>query len=248
MKRRELHENSKTSEEPKKENRDSAISKRESDFDKRDRLLLEPNKKRKVKEKMGSKTRRKPRSKTKRTMTPRTMMRGKKTSLTLRLSLLKTKMMMLMALMMSQISKQLTKKLMINKMLSNLKRMAKKIPESLKILCQLSLKDVDPDQNKMLNSAVNKKQIVVVAVAEERVLKWSTGLKSKLLRMPTLMVKMLKETSMKSAQRIKRRTPKLKLMQWRIKSLRRKIRELMTKSMEMQLTSSRQRMIKEANR
>ena len=51
--------------------------------------------------------------------------------------LLKTKKMTLKAVMMSQIRRQLTKKLMISKMLSNLKRMPKKILESLKMLCQV---------------------------------------------------------------------------------------------------------------
>ena len=51
--------------------------------------------------------------------------------------LLKTKKTKLKAVMMSQIRRQLTKKLMISKMLSNLKRMPKKILESLKMLCQV---------------------------------------------------------------------------------------------------------------
>ena len=51
--------------------------------------------------------------------------------------LLKTKKMTLKAVMMSQIRRQLTKKLMISKMLRNLKRMPKKILESLKMLCQV---------------------------------------------------------------------------------------------------------------
>lgn len=66
-----------------------------------------------------------------------TKMRGKRTSLMLKERLLKTKKMTLKAVMMSQIRRQLTKKLMISKMLSNLKRMPKKILESLKMLCQV---------------------------------------------------------------------------------------------------------------
>ena len=64
-------------------------------------------------------------------------MRGKRTSLMLKERLLKTKKTKLKAVMMSQIRRQLTKKLMISKMLSNLKRMPKKILESLKMLCQV---------------------------------------------------------------------------------------------------------------
>ena len=107
---------------------------------------------------------------------------------------------------MSLIRKQLTKKLMINKTRSNLKRMVKKIPESLKILCLQSPRDVVLDQNKMLNSVVSKRQRVADAEAEAKVLKWSIGLKSKLLRK---LVRMLKEMSKKSVQRIKTRTPRL---------------------------------------
>ena len=70
------------------------------------------------------------------------------------------------------------------------------------------------DQNKMLNSAVNnKREQVAGAEAEERVLKWSIGLKSKLLQMQLLMVKILMETSKKLVQKIRRKMPKLKLMQ-----------------------------------
>ena len=64
-------------------------------------------------------------------------MRGKRTSLMLKERLLKTKKTTLKAVMMLQIRRQLTKKLMISKMLSNLKRMPKKILESLKMLCQV---------------------------------------------------------------------------------------------------------------
>ena len=69
------------------------------------------------------------------------------------------------------------------------------------------------DQNKMLNSAVNKRQQVVGAVAEGKVHKWSIGLKSKLLQMQLLMVKILMEMSKKLVQKIRRKMPKLKLMQ-----------------------------------
>ena len=95
---------------------------------------------------------------------------------------------------------------MINKTRSNLKRTAKKIPESLKILCLQSPRDVVLDQNKMLNSVVTKRQRVGAAEAEAKVHKWSIGLKSKLLRK---LVRMLKEMSKKSVQRIKTRTPRL---------------------------------------
>ena len=124
----------------------------------------------------------------------------------LRSRTLKTKLMKPKVVMMSLIRKQLTKKLMINKTRSNLKRMAKKIPESLKILCLQSPRDVVLDQNKMLNSVVSKRQRVAAAEAEAKVLKWSIGLKSKLLRK---LVRMLKEMSKKSVQRIKTRTPRL---------------------------------------
>ena len=161
---------------------------------------------RKVKQKMANKMRMRPRSKTKRTLMLRTKMRGKKTTMMLRLRILKTKLMKPKVVMMSLIRKQLTKKLMINKTRSNLKRMVKKIPESLKILCLQSPRDVVLDQNKMLNSVVSKRQRAAAAEAEAKVLKWSIGLKSKLLRK---LVRMLKEMSKKSVQRIKTRTPRL---------------------------------------
>ena len=209
LKRRKLHERSKISEGPKKENRDNAISKKGSVLDKRDKLLHKLKRMKKAKQMTSSRMSRKPRSR----KHPEVTMRGKKTSLTLRLMILRTKMMKLKVVMMLLIRRQLTKKLKINKMLSNLKRMPKKIPESLKILCQLKLRDVVLDQNKMLNSVVNKRQLVVADVVEEKVLKWSIGLKSKLQRKPTQMVRMLREMSKKSVQRIRRRTQRLKLMQ-----------------------------------
>ena len=210
-KRRKLHASSKTSEEPKRENRDNVISKRESVYDKRDKLLPKLKRMRKVKQKMANKMRMRPRSKTKRTLMPRTTMRGKRTTMMLRLRILKTKLMKLKVVMMPLIRRQLTKKLTINKKRSNLKRMAKKIPESLKILCLQSLRDVVVDQNKMLNSVVSKRQRAAAAEAEAKVLKWSIGLKSKLLQK---LVRMLKEMSKKSVQRIMTRTlrlPELKL-------------------------------------
>ena len=104
----------------------------------------------------------------------------------------------------------------------------------------------------MLNSDVTKKQrvVVVVVVVGENVLKWSIGLKSKLQQKPTLMLRMLRETSKKSVQKIKKRTPRLKLMQLSIRSLRHRTRESTTKLKLMQLMSSRltERMIKEGNK
>ena len=209
LKRRKLHVRSKISEGPKKENRDNAISKKGSVLDKRDKLLHKLKRMKKAKQMTSSRMSKRPRSR----KHPEAMMRGKKTSLMLRSMILRTKMMKLKVVMMLLIRRQLTKKLIINKMLSNLKRMPKKIPESLKILCQLKLRGVVLDQNKMLNSVVNKRQLVVADVVEEKVLKWSIGLKSKLLPKPMEMAKIPKETSKKLVQRIKRRTLKLKLMQ-----------------------------------
>ena len=164
---------------------------------------------------MSSKMRRRAMSaRTKRTTRPSMRMRRKKTSLMLKLRHLKTKTMTLMVMRKALNRRLLTKKLMINKMQSNLKRTLKKIPESqAKMPCQLSPRDVVLDQNKMLNSVETKRQRVVAAVAGERALKWSIGLKSKLQRKPTQMVRMLREKSKKSVQRIRRRTQRLKLMQ-----------------------------------
>ena len=217
-KRRKLNASLKISEELRKENRDSAISKRENVFGRRGNELLpklvRTRKEKKVK--ISKMRRRAMRSMTKKTTKPSTKRRRKKTSLMLRSKLLKTTMMTPKVKMMALNRKHLVKKLMIKKMPSNLKRMPKKIPEpQMKIPCQLSLRDVALDQNRMLNSDVTKKQrvVVVVVVVGENVLKWSIGLKSKLQQKPTLMLRMLRETSKKSVQKIKKRTPRLKLMQ-----------------------------------
>ena len=164
---------------------------------------------------MSTKMRRKAMSATtKITTSPSMTTRRKMTSLKLRLRHLKTSSMTLMAMTIWQIRMRATKKLMTNKMLSNLKRTPKKIPESQAItLCQLKIRAVVLDKIKISVATKRQRIVVVDVVVEEKVLKWSIGQKSKLQRKRTPMARTPRETSKKSVQRSKKRMPRLRLMQ-----------------------------------